>query len=247
MNMRSMLRSIKYSYMDASIILSAFNFSRLNYVLGGRRAMYLIHCVPQVYRLLRSTLSVLALRVKKKPTELRIAPIVKYIYPCSSYNMMIRTYVFTHVLFTLWHYFGVGGWSGACFSVARRAIHLHLVKHPVFTRAILFEGRPIVQCWYPLLTLCTYARIIRSALITLLARCRRGLAAVPSRNTEVTVLRSVHIDKKSREQFHRTLRRKVLLVPRWLSHLVTAHTVLEVPSGISMRVCRKVGKQVSCP
>ena len=64
---------------------------------------------------------------------------------------------------------------------------------------------------------------------------------LPTRKTVYTVLRSPHVDKKSREQFEMRTHKRLLDIFEWTPQTVDALTKLELPAGVEVEI-RTMGK-----
>lgn len=64
----------------------------------------------------------------------------------------------------------------------------------------------------------------------------RGPIPLPTRIERVTVLRSPHIDKKSREQFEIRTHKRVLDIVEWLPQTVDALMKLDLAAGVDVEI-----------
>lgn len=63
-----------------------------------------------------------------------------------------------------------------------------------------------------------------------------GPVPLPTRVERYTVLRSPHIDKKSREQFEIRTHRRILYISEHSARTVDALTKLNLPAGVDIRI-----------
>ena len=68
-----------------------------------------------------------------------------------------------------------------------------------------------------------------------------GPVPLPTRIERYTVLRSIFIDKKSREQFEMRTHKRLLDIFEWTPQTVDALTKLELPAGVEVEI-RTMGK-----
>lgn len=64
----------------------------------------------------------------------------------------------------------------------------------------------------------------------------RGPIALPTHKEVYTVLRSPHIDKKSREQFSLATHKRLLDIVDWTSDTVDSLMRLEIAAGVSVEI-----------
>ena len=64
----------------------------------------------------------------------------------------------------------------------------------------------------------------------------RGPIPLPTRIQRVTVLRSPHIDKKSREQFEIRTHKRLIYISEPTSQTVDALSSLNMPAGVDIRI-----------
>lgn len=64
----------------------------------------------------------------------------------------------------------------------------------------------------------------------------RGPISLPTRKEIFTVLRSPHIDKKSREQFSLSTHKRLLDIVDWTSETVDSLMRLEIAAGVSVEI-----------
>lgn len=64
----------------------------------------------------------------------------------------------------------------------------------------------------------------------------RGPIPLPTRKEIYTVLRSPHIDKKSREQFYLSTHKRLLDIVDWSSETVDSLMRLEIAAGVSVEI-----------
>ena len=69
----------------------------------------------------------------------------------------------------------------------------------------------------------------------------RGPIPLPTKIEKFTVLRSPHVDKKSREQFEIRTHKRMLDIFEWTPQTVDALTKLELPAGVEVEI-RTMGK-----
>ena len=68
-----------------------------------------------------------------------------------------------------------------------------------------------------------------------------GPIPLPTKTQRWTVLRSPHVDKKSREQFEMRTHKRLLDIFEWTPQTVDALTKLELPAGVEVEI-RTMGK-----
>jgi small subunit ribosomal protein S10 len=68
-----------------------------------------------------------------------------------------------------------------------------------------------------------------------------GPIPLPTAKNKWTVLRSPHVDKKSREQFEIRTHKRLLDIFEWTPQTVDALTKLELPAGVEVEI-RTMGK-----
>ena len=64
----------------------------------------------------------------------------------------------------------------------------------------------------------------------------RGPVPLPTRIERYTVLRSPHIDKKSREQFEIRTHKRILFIEDYSPKTVDAISKLNLPAGVDIRI-----------
>lgn len=64
----------------------------------------------------------------------------------------------------------------------------------------------------------------------------RGPIPLPTRIEKITVLRSPHIDKKSREQFEVRTHKRVIDIAEWLPQTVDALMKLDLAAGVDVEI-----------
>ncbi|MBN2120089.1 MAG: 30S ribosomal protein S10 [Candidatus Omnitrophica bacterium] len=67
-----------------------------------------------------------------------------------------------------------------------------------------------------------------------------GPVPLPTKRRIYTVLRSPHIDKKSREQFMQAIHKRVLELSQPTAKTVDALRKLNLPAGVSVEITQKV-------
>ena len=80
----------------------------------------------------------------------------------------------------------------------------------------------------------TAADIVRTAQKT--GASVRGPIPLPTRRQRWTVLRSPHIDKKSREQFEIRTHKRLIYISEPTSKTVDALSKLNMPAGVDIRI-----------
>ena len=63
-----------------------------------------------------------------------------------------------------------------------------------------------------------------------------GPIPLPSKRTVYTVLRSPHIDKKSREQFQIIIHKRIIDITRPTSQTIDALSKLDLPAGVNIEI-----------
>lgn len=63
-----------------------------------------------------------------------------------------------------------------------------------------------------------------------------GPIPLPTKKEIVTILRSVHVNKTSREQFERRLHKRLIDIIRPSQKTMEALTSLELPAGVSIKI-----------
>jgi len=63
-----------------------------------------------------------------------------------------------------------------------------------------------------------------------------GPIPLPTKRTLITVLRSPHVDKKSREQFEITVHKRLIDIVHTTPQTVDALTKLELPAGVDVEI-----------
>ena len=63
-----------------------------------------------------------------------------------------------------------------------------------------------------------------------------GPIPLPSKKTVYTVLRSPHIDKKSREQFQICIHKRIIDITRPTSQTIDALSKLDLPAGVNIEI-----------
>ncbi len=63
-----------------------------------------------------------------------------------------------------------------------------------------------------------------------------GPVPLPTKRTLFTVLRSPHVDKKSREQFELTVHKRLIEISNATPDMVDALMKLEVPAGVEVEI-----------
>ena len=63
-----------------------------------------------------------------------------------------------------------------------------------------------------------------------------GPIPLPSKKTIYTVLRSPHIDKKSREQFQICIHKRIIDITRPTSQTIDALSKLDLPAGVNIEI-----------
>ena len=63
-----------------------------------------------------------------------------------------------------------------------------------------------------------------------------GPIPLPSKKTIYTVLRSPHIDKKSREQFQICIHKRIIDITRPTSQTIDALSKLDLPAGVDVEI-----------
>ncbi len=77
-------------------------------------------------------------------------------------------------------------------------------------------------------------KIIKTAKATGAAIC--GPVPLPTRRSLYTVLRSPHVDKKSREQFETRIHKRLIDILNSTSKTVDALMKLELPAGVDVEI-----------
>ena len=63
-----------------------------------------------------------------------------------------------------------------------------------------------------------------------------GPIPLPSKKTVYTVLRSPHIDKKSREQFQLCIHKRIIDITRPTTQTIDALSKLDLPAGVNIEI-----------
>ena len=63
-----------------------------------------------------------------------------------------------------------------------------------------------------------------------------GPIPLPTKRSIITVLRSPHVDKKSREQFEISIHKRIIDIVHTTPQTVEALTKLELPSGVDVEI-----------
>ena len=63
-----------------------------------------------------------------------------------------------------------------------------------------------------------------------------GPIPLPSKKTIYTVLRSPHVDKKSREQFQICIHKRIIDITRPTSQTIDALSKLDLPAGVNIEI-----------
>ena len=63
-----------------------------------------------------------------------------------------------------------------------------------------------------------------------------GPIPLPSKKTIYTVLRSPHVDKKSREQFQIVIHKRIIDITRPTSQTIDALSKLDLPAGVNIEI-----------
>ena len=78
------------------------------------------------------------------------------------------------------------------------------------------------------------AEIVRTARRT--GAITSGPVPLPTRKTVYTVLRSPHVDKKSREQFEIRTHKRILFISEPTTKTIDAISKLNLPAGVDIRI-----------
>jgi small subunit ribosomal protein S10 len=80
----------------------------------------------------------------------------------------------------------------------------------------------------------TAGEIVRTARRT--GALTRGPVPLPTRKSIFTVLRSPHVDKKSREQFEIRIHKRLIDITQSTAQTVDALTRLDLPAGVDIEI-----------
>jgi small subunit ribosomal protein S10 len=78
------------------------------------------------------------------------------------------------------------------------------------------------------------AEIVRTARRT--GAVAAGPVPLPTRKSVYTVLRSPHVDKKSREQFEMRIHKRLIDITKFTSQTMEALEKLDVPAGVDIEI-----------
>jgi small subunit ribosomal protein S10 len=80
----------------------------------------------------------------------------------------------------------------------------------------------------------TAGEIVRTARRT--GALTRGPVPLPTRKSVFTVLRSPHVDKKSREQFETRIHKRLIDITQSTAQTIDALTRLDLPAGVDIEI-----------
>lgn len=80
----------------------------------------------------------------------------------------------------------------------------------------------------------TAGEIVRTARRT--GALTRGPVPLPTRRSVFTVLRSPHVDKKSREQFETRIHKRLIDITQSTAQTIDALTRLDLPAGVDIEI-----------
>lgn len=221
-------------YYDSLISFMSFSFDAVDFGLRRQRYLYIMHSFKVVFRLVLSCLRIFSSRADMLSARVEVQIILS---------------------------------SAVRRAAKRRLLRLLRVKGTVPSAVTIMPVRSYnMQKMFPVrvrlydrpsdaLRCLTYmyhsAMIRRMYVLCVVSMCdrmqSRGLASLPSRYKLITVLRSVHIDKKSREQFKRRWLRKVRTLPRYLATFSNFYGALEVSPGVLVCLKYRMARQPHLP
>lgn len=210
----------KRIYYDTTISLTAFSFDAVSYGLRKQRYLYVMHSHKVVSKLVLAGM---------RSSVARISMLG------ASGDLTLKVYSGAH-----------GTCESRIFAVAYA-----LCTHDPFSSYL--RQRESVPSTYSVIEsfirriycLAFTQRLYTMCVIAMCDKMRaRGLASIKSRTKQLTVLRSVHIDKKSREQFKRSRFRKVKNLPRYLATFSHQLVALEASSGPMVCLKRRIARQI---
>lgn len=205
-------------YYDSLISVSAFSFDAVNHGIRRQRYLYIMHSFKSLSKLALSSLRLFCSRVTIGMT------------------MSIDAHALHRTLILC--------------NIAQLIMFYNNDRRLPYCRINAGSGIELYNnSVYTILThLYIYGRLVRLYVLGIVYSTRSarssGLASMPSRHKQLTVLRSVHTDKKSREQFKRRWLRKIRTLPRYLATFSCIYTAIEVSPGVSVGVRRKVTRQI---